>query len=74
MRPLESRKVRDSLTGMEKGQVSSDEARRSFRKLLNAVEHNGEHVTVLRYSMPAAVVVPVGWYEQAKQALSEETA
>jgi antitoxin (DNA-binding transcriptional repressor) of toxin-antitoxin stability system len=50
---------------MEKGQVSSDEARRSWRELLNAVEHNGEQITVLRYDIPAAVVVPVEWYRNA---------
>jgi prevent-host-death family protein len=43
-----------------------------WRELLDAVEHKGEHVTVLRYDRPAAVVVPVEWYEQAQQALSEE--
>jgi prevent-host-death family protein len=45
--------------------VHSDEARRGFRSLLNSVEHDGEHVTVLRYNTPAAVIVPVDWYEQA---------
>jgi prevent-host-death family protein len=41
----------------------SDEARRAFREILNEVEHQGEHVTVLRYQTPAAVVVPVEWYD-----------
>jgi prevent-host-death family protein len=57
---------------MEKGQVGSDEARRGFRELLNAVEHDGEHITVLRYGTPAAVVVPAGWYERARQSLGKE--
>lgn len=52
--------------------IPSDEARRNFRELLNAVEHDGEHVTVLRYGTPAAVVVPAGWYEQARQTLGKE--
>ena len=50
---------------MEKGQVSSDEARRTWRELLDAVQHRGEHVTVMRYGQAAAVMVPAGWYEQA---------
>ena len=51
-------------------QVRSDEARRELRGLLNAVEHDGEHVTILRYDTPAAVMVPVDWYEAAKAALN----
>ena len=50
---------------MEKVQVSSDEARRAWRELLDAVEHHGSHITVLRYGKAAAVMVPAGWYEQA---------
>jgi prevent-host-death family protein len=50
---------------MEKVQVSSDEARRAWRELLDAVEHKGEHITVLRYGKAAVVVVPAGWHEQA---------
>ncbi len=50
-------------------QVLSDEARRNFRALLNDVEHDDAHVTILRYQTPAAVIVPVEWYEQAQQAL-----
>jgi prevent-host-death family protein len=50
-------------------QVLSDEARRSWREILNEVEHHGEHVIVLRYGTPTAVIVPVGWYEAAKAAL-----
>jgi prevent-host-death family protein len=53
-------------------QVGSDEARAHFRSLLNAVEHDGEHVTILRYNTPAAVIVPVRWYEQARSQLSGE--
>ena len=50
-------------------EVQSDEARRTFRALLNEVEHRGEHVTILRYTTPAAVLVPVGWYERALAAI-----
>jgi len=50
---------------MDDKQVRSDEARRNFRDLLNSVEHRGEHITILRYDLPAAVVVPVDWYRNA---------
>lgn len=52
--------------------VPSDEAKRGFRALLNDVEHQGEHVTILRYKTPAAVIVPVEWYEHAKALTSEK--
>jgi prevent-host-death family protein len=58
---------------MEAKRVRSDEARRTFRALLNEVEHQGAHVTVLRYDTPAAVLVPVSWYEAAAERI-EETA
>lgn len=51
-------------------QVRSDELRTGLRAVLNDVEHHGEHVTVLRYDIPAAVIVPVEWYEQARAALT----
>ena len=55
---------------MEEGrQVSSDEARRDFRALLNSVEHEHEHVTISRYNIPAAVLVPVDWHSLAAIAL-----
>lgn len=54
---------------MEERQVRSDEARRNLRDLLNAVEHDGEHVTILRYDTPAAVMVPVEWYRDVRAAL-----
>ena len=46
-------------------EVQSDEARRNWRGLLNEVEHRGEHIILLRYTTPTAVLVPVGWYENA---------
>ena len=58
---------------MEGRQVHSDEARRRLRDLLNAVEHDGEHVTILRYDTPAAVLVPVEWHKQALAALAGPT-
>lgn len=50
-------------------QVLSDEARRTWRETLNEVEHHGVHVTVLRYTTVAAVIVPPSWYEAARAAL-----
>ena len=47
--------------------VRSDEARRNLRDLLDEVAL-GAHVTILRYDKPAAVLVPVGWYEEAEAA------
>lgn len=47
--------------------VRSDEARLKLRELLDDVE-DGAHVYVLRYDKPAAVLVPVGWYERVREA------
>lgn len=52
--------------------VRSDDARRHLRGLLDDVEHDGAHVFVLRYDTPAAVIVPVEWYEQARHMTREE--
>ncbi len=54
--------------------VSSDDARRRFRELVNDVEIRGEHVTIMRYNTPAAVIVPIEWYEQTLKALAAESA
>jgi len=48
--------------------VRSAEAQGKFRVLLNEVEHEGEHVYILRYDTPAAVLVPVDWYERMTDA------
>ena len=46
--------------------VRSAEAQAKFRDLLDEVAH-GAHVYVLRYDKPAAVMVPVDWYEAVKE-------
>lgn len=46
--------------------VSTADLRRDAREVLNEVEHHGAHAIVTRYGVPAAVIVPVPWYEQAK--------
>lgn len=51
--------------------VSSEDARRNFRDLLDDVEHKEEHVTIMRYRTPAAVIVPISWYEQTVEALAD---
>jgi hypothetical protein len=48
---------------MKDKQVRSDEARRTFRDLLNEVEHHDVHVTILRYDKPTAVLVSPDWYD-----------
>ena len=47
-------------------QVRSDEVRRNLRDLLDVIEKHGMHVTILRYDKPAAVLVPVEWYGEAR--------
>lgn len=44
-------------------EMSSDEARRNFRQVLNDVEHDHEHVAVQRYGYRAGVIVDREWYE-----------
>ena len=56
---------------MQTRQVKSDEARRTFRNVLNEVEHGG-FVEILRYEEPTAVMVPIDWFARAKAALERE--
>ena len=53
-------------------EVRSDELRRNLRSLLNSVEREQAHVTIKRYDEPTAVIVPVAWYEQAKELISKD--
>lgn len=48
--------------------VRSDEARAKFRDLLDEVATQGEHIYVLRYDKPVAVLVPVDWYDRMTDA------
>jgi len=59
---------------MDDRQVRSDEARRNLRQLLDEVEHNGGHITILRYDRPGAVIVPIDWYEQARALIAASAA
>jgi PHD/YefM family antitoxin component YafN of YafNO toxin-antitoxin module len=56
---------------MDEKRVRSEEARRLFRVLLNAVERNDAHITILRYDTPAAVLVPVEWHREATEAMQQ---
>jgi prevent-host-death family protein len=58
----------------EDRRVRSDEARRTLRNLLDAVERDGARITVCRYETPVAVLVPVAWYREALAALEAESA
>jgi len=50
--------------------LSSEEARTKFRDLMDEVAHDDARVYILRYGKPAAVIVPVKWYEKAKELMS----
>jgi prevent-host-death family protein len=52
--------------------VRSQDARDHLRDLLDEVDRDGAHVYVLRYDKPAAVIVPVEWYEHVREAIKEE--
>jgi antitoxin (DNA-binding transcriptional repressor) of toxin-antitoxin stability system len=45
-------------------QIRSEALRRALRELLDAIQHGSEHVTILRYDTPVAVIVPVRWYAE----------
>jgi prevent-host-death family protein len=49
--------------------ISSEDLRRRSRQLLNEVQYDDVHVTVLRHGERAAVMVPPGWYDAARKAL-----
>lgn len=45
--------------------VTSDEARRDFRALLDSVLQERAHVEVSRYNTPVAMMVPIAWYRES---------
>jgi prevent-host-death family protein len=53
--------------------MSSDEARRGFRQLLDAAMR-GDHSEITRYGEPIAVVVPWDWYQAAAGGQAEPAA
>lgn len=54
--------------------VRSDEARTKLRALLDLVAQDDAHVYILRYDTPAAVIVPVDWYETVRAKTGEPDA
>ena len=50
-------------------QVGSEEARRTFRDLLDDAQQ-GESAEITRNGKPIAILVPVGWHKDAEAALA----
>ena len=46
-----------------------EEARRTLGELVDQARLAGEPTLIMRYRKPAAVLVPVSWYEEAEAAL-----
>jgi prevent-host-death family protein len=53
--------------GMQTMQI--EEARRQLGELVDQARLAGEPTLIMRYRKPAAVLVPVSWYEEAAEAL-----
>lgn len=53
-------------------EMRAEDARKNFADLLNGVQWQGEHVTITRHGRPAAVVVPIDWYEGHQEAKDSE--
>lgn len=54
--------------------IGIEDARSSLGDIVIAAAERGEHTVITRYGKPAAVIVPVDWYEAAKAALVTEEA
>jgi antitoxin (DNA-binding transcriptional repressor) of toxin-antitoxin stability system len=50
--------------------VQIEEARRTLGDLVDWARLAGEPALILRYRTPAAVLVPVGWYEEAESLMA----
>jgi prevent-host-death family protein len=53
--------------------VSIEQARRALGEIVDRARLAGEPTLITRQGKAAAVVVPVGWYERARQALGEQS-
>lgn len=51
--------------------VSSGDARRRWREILDTVSHDGTDVGILRYGARVAVLIPAGDYELIAEQLEE---
>jgi antitoxin (DNA-binding transcriptional repressor) of toxin-antitoxin stability system len=49
--------------------VQIEEARRTLGDLVDRARLAGEPTLIMRYRKPGAVLVPVGWYEEAAAVL-----
>ncbi len=47
-----------------------EEARKTLGELVDRARLAGEPTLIMRYRKPGAVLVPVGWYEEATALLS----
>ena len=54
--------------GMETAQI--EEARRTLGELVDRARLAGEPTLIMRNRKPGAVLVPVGWYEEAEALMS----
>jgi prevent-host-death family protein len=54
--------------------VGATEARRRFSELIDRVQYQGDFVIVLKNGKPAAVLVPIEWYERWKSQQGGEIA
>lgn len=54
--------------------VTSDEAQREFKPLLGSVIREAAHVVISSTGLPAAALVPAGWYVQAKELMEQASA
>jgi prevent-host-death family protein len=52
-------------------EVSIEEARRTLGDIIDRARVASEPTRITRHGKPAAVVVPVEWYENAKEDLGE---
>jgi prevent-host-death family protein len=50
--------------------VQIEEARKTLGDLIDRARLAGEPAMITRYGKPAAVLVPVGWYEEAEALMS----
>jgi prevent-host-death family protein len=52
--------------------VQIEEARKQLGELVDRARLAGEPTMIVRYRKPAAVLVPVGWYQEAAELLSSQ--
>jgi prevent-host-death family protein len=53
--------------------ATAAETRKQLAHLLDDAVFNGEHIEITRHGTPVAVLVPVDWYERAKEIAWEPT-